>query len=126
MPIIELTYKKDTWGSYGQHTMTVDSVLQNGSFVAAWDVPGAELDDQSCHSNKNTHSNKIFKLDLPVGTIVRRFERYQSSGRREQGSTYLSVADDATLYPVASREFKRDGAIFVEIEGQEICVWRRN
>lgn len=126
MPIVELIYKKDTWGSYGQHTMTVDSVLQNQSFVAAWDVPGAEIEDNSAHSAKNTHSNKLFKIELPVGTIVRRFERYQSSGRKEQGSTYLAVAEDASLSPVPSREFKREGAIFVEIEGEEICVWRRN
>jgi hypothetical protein len=126
MPSIDLRYTKDTWGSYGQHTLLVESAYLDGTFVAAWNIPGAECDDQSHHSAKNTHSDKTFRVEVPTGTLIRTFERYQSSGRRKVTMTYGRVQEDGSTVAVTpEREFRRDGATYVVINDEELCVWRK-
>jgi hypothetical protein len=126
MSTVDLRYTKDTWGNYGQHTLLVESAYLNGTFVAAWDIPGGECDDQSHHSAKNTHSDKTFRVELPTGTLIRTFERYQSSGRRKITTTYSRVQEDGSTLPVTpEREFRRAGSTYVVIDGEELCVWTK-
>jgi len=59
---------------------------------------------------------------LPIGTIIRRFTKYQSSGRKEVESEYYKVTKEG-LEKLEIQEIKRKTGIYINIDGVEICVF---
>jgi len=121
---VELIFKKKTWGSYGQYTMTLDSFydVKRGKFIPPWEADDYRLVDESTFSRKNQYYDKKYYIMLPIGTIIRRFTKYQSSGRKEVESEYYKVTKEG-LEKLEIQEIKRKTGIYINIDGVEICVF---
>lgn len=108
----------DTWGSYGQHNGSQDFVLLDGVFVAAEDLPEAEVVDQSADSRKNRHTLIETTADLPVGTIGRTESDYASSSRSCLSREYWRIGESGEREEVAHTPTRK-------IEGQVKETWDR-
>ena len=94
-----LVYKRDTWGSYGQHSNIYVFVLIDGTFLPAFipnKLPSSillsfkrEIND----SRKNIHRKYYASLYLPIGTLIKTVYDYASSSKREINIEYHIVTE---------------------------------
>jgi len=114
VPLTEpvLAYKKDTWGSFGQHHAIYVFYFDPSEkkWIPLWDaVPTKwEISD----SRKNIH-RKAYVDQLPIG-LIKRVESYKSSGNRDIKVEYALVEPDGSIVPLDSENIKYPSVGYVD------------
>ena len=112
-----LVWKKDTWGSFGQHDNIYTFVIDPGEKTckAIFELlPTRHINNDS---RKNVHRSTFVKkgdLKKLEGRIVKQVRDYKSSGRRDIQVDYF-VVDNGELKELPAERSMRDNNGFFDL-----------
>lgn len=130
-----LIQKKDTWGSFGQHSniYTFAFKPEEGAIVSIWELVksmGLTVRSEIRDSRKNLHRyhylppSELAKLE---GYVLIRVSDYQSSARRVIERSFFLVRGGAlTEVPVIEKGLRDASGFYdvIEVEGKRYKVYK--
>jgi hypothetical protein len=125
-----LVWKRDTWGSLGQHDNIMTFVLdEDMKFKPIFDAKfGVTVRHVNKDSRKNVHRYtyvSVEELKKLAGKVIKRVHDYASSSKREVVVNYYIVTESGELQTLEAKTGLRDNKGFfdiVDLGGRRLVV----
>jgi hypothetical protein len=125
-----LVWKRDTWGSLGQHDNTMTFVLdEDMKFKPIFDAKfGVTVRHVNKDSRKNVHRYTYISVDelkKLAGKVIKMVHDYASSSKREVVVNYYIVTESGELQTLEAKTGLRDNKGFfdiVDLGGRRLVV----
>jgi hypothetical protein len=127
-----LVWKRDTWGSLGQHDNIMTFVLdEDMKFKPIFDAKfGVTVRHVNKDSRRNVHRYtyvSVEELKKLAGKVIKRVHDYASSSKREVVVNYYIVTENGELQTLEAKTGLRDNKGFfdiVDLGGRRLVVRR--
>jgi hypothetical protein len=125
-----LVWKRDTWGSLGQHDNVMTFVLdEDMKFKPIFDAKfGVTVRHVNKDSRRNVHRYtyvSVEELKKLAGKVIKRVHDYASSSKREVVVNYYIVTENGELQTLEAKTGLRDNKGFfdiVDLGGRRLVV----
>jgi hypothetical protein len=125
-----LVWKRDTWGSLGQHDNVMTFVLdEDMKFKPIFDAKfGVTVRHVNKDSRRNVHRYtyvSVEELRKLAGKVIKRVHDYASSSKREVVVNYYIVTENGELQTLEAKTGLRDNKGFfdiVDLGGRRLVV----